>query len=412
MYKYLVGMVLLTPLVGIWLVEGGEYAATLGVTGYENGASIAFAAYALTVAAIALLCAGRGRTNILVPEARPQDDAMFRTYGANLLVVSAAFLVLFLFGFGAIRVWTGAVGKGEFRVGLGSLGAIPNLMTKFILPALLAYAATLYRKSSKRSGLRRLLGANFALVFMIGASWGFKSTAFLVLIPALLIIYWHIGLGTLVKLALAFVFSLMAFFYLFDADVEDYADMQTFLFRRITVLQGDVSWFIWDQHQAGEVFPSYWPTLLAALGDKILGIAGLSRVDFYGWTLYHYDLLITYLAGTPLDQIEEGHSITGTPFSEGLVAGGVAGVAFFAILAGLLVGRLHAFIQRSLARGHDARAAIGATYFTFHVFAWLNGGAVVQLFHVSVWFSLAATAFAFGVMRRLNLGRMTPPLPG
>lgn len=410
MYKYLVAVVLLTPLIGIWLVEGGEFAASFGVAGYENGASTAFAAYALTVAVVAWLSAGRPRAELLLPARRRQADANLQVFGGNLLIVSAVFLAVFLFGFGAIKVWTGAVGKGEFRVGLGPLGAVPNLMTKFILPALLAYAAALYRKSSRSASLRRLLGANFALVFMIGASWGFKSTAFLMLMPALLIIYWRIRVATLIKLALAFLVSLTAFFFLFDAGVEESADAQSFLFRRITVLQGDVSWFMWDQYQSGEVFPNYWPTLLAAFGDKFLGLAGLAREDFYTWTLYHYDLMITYLAGAPLDQIEEGHSITATPFSEGLVAGGVAGVAFFAVFAGLLVGRLHNYIQRSLSRGHDARAAIASTYFCLVVFAWLNGGAVVQLFHISVWFSLAATVLAFKLMRRLEIAR-TPPQP-
>lgn len=409
MYKYLVAFVLLTPLIGVWFVESGDYSLTLGVNGYENGATLAFGIYASTVAGIAWLSSGQVRRlgpTTVVPH---QVDLTLRAFGSNLLALNALFLSLFLFGFGAIDVWTGAVGKGAFRVGLGPLGAVPNLMTKFILPALLACAAALYRKSSKSRRLTRLLAANYALVFAIGASWGFKSTAFFVLLPALVVTYWHIGFGALLKLVLAFALSLIAFFYLFDADVEVYTDVQTFLFRRITVLQGDVSWFMWDQYRSREVFPAYWPTLLAAFGDKFLGQFGLSRDDFPTWMLYHYDLMLTYVAGVPLEQIEEGHSITGTPFSEGIVAGGAAGIGFFAVFAGLLVGRLYAFIRRSLAQGNDARAAIGATYFTSYVFAWLNGGAVVQLFHISVWFSIAATVVAFKIMRLLNRQRTVRP---
>lgn len=405
MYKYLVGVVLLLPLLGILLVESGEFAVSVGLVGYENGASLAFGAYVLAVAGVAWTTRGKARSDHFVHASGSRDDARLRVYGNNLLIVCAVFLFIFLFGFGAIGVWSGDVEKGEFRVGLGPLGAVPNLMTKFILPALLAYAAALYRKSSKSPRLRRLLGANMALIFVIGASWGFKTTAFFVLLPALLIIYWRVDIGTLIKLGAAFLLSLTMFFFLFDADVEDSADVLGFLFRRITVLQGDVAWFIWDLYQLGETFPDYGPTLLAAFGDKFLGFAGLSRDDFYTWTLYHYDLMITHLAGSPLEQIEEGHSITATPFSEGLVAGGIIGVAFFALLAGLLIGRLHAFIQRALQRGHDASAAIAATYFCSQVFPWLNGGAVVQLFHVSVWFSLAATAVAFQLMRRMDRSR-------
>ncbi len=411
MYKYLVGFVLLTPLIGIWLVEGGEYAASLGFNGHPNGATLAYACYAATVAIVAWFCSGR-RSGAPQRFADPRPaDAQLRVFGKNLLLVSSLFLAIFLFGFGAINVWAGTIGKGEFRTGLGPLGAIPNLMTKFILPALLAYAAALFCKSTKRRSLRRLLAANFALIFVIGASWGFKSTAFIVLVPALLIIYWRIDFLALLKLVLAFLLLLVAFFYQFDVDVETYAEVHTFLFTRITVIQGDVSWYIWDKHVEGEPFPNYWPTLLAAFGDKLLTLFDLSRGNFFEWTLYHYDLMITYLAGVPLDQIEEGHSITATPFSEGLVAGGVWGVAFFALLGGLLVGRMHAFIQHSLRRGRDARAAIGATYFCFYIFAWLNGGAVVQLFHISVWVALAATLLAFKAMRKLG-NRLAPrPLP-
>lgn len=410
MYKYLVSFVLLTPLIGIMLVEGGEYAASIGVNGYPNGAALAYACYAATVALVAWSC--RGRTSDITRASvanKKNIDARSLVFGKNLLWVNAVFLVVFLFGFGAIQVWAGAVGKGEFRTGLGSLGAIPNLMAKFILPALLAYAASLFRRSSKRRDLRWLMAANFALLFAIGASWGFKTTAFIVLLPALLILYWQITFGSLVLLVSAFLAAIVAFFYQFDVDVETYAQVHTFLFTRITVIQGDVSWYVWEQYVSGEEFPNYWPTLLAAIGDKFLTLFGLSRSNFFEWTLYHYDLMITYIAGVPLDQIEDGHSITATPFSEGLVAGGLWGVAVFATLGGLLVGRMHGFIQRSLARGHDGRAALGATYFCFYIFAWLNGGAVIQLFHISVWIALLATLFAFKLMQLL--GKRLAPKP-
>ena len=413
MYKYLVSFVLLTPLIGIMLVESGEFAASVGINGHPNGAALAYAFYAATVAIVAWLCGGpRAMTTVLPsPADRRSADARLRVFGKNLLLVSSVFLGVFLFGFGAIQVWIGTVGKGEFRTGLGSLGAIPNLMAKFILPALLAYAAALFRRSSKRKGLRWLLAANFALLFVIGASWGFKTTAFIVLLPALLIIYWRISFGALLGLVLVFLLSIVAFFYQFDVDVETYAEVHTFLFTRITVIQGDVSWYVWDKYVSGEVFPDYWPTLLAAFGDKVLTLFGLSRDNFLEWTLYHYDLMITSIAGVPMDQIANGHSITATPFSEGLVAGGLWGVAFFAVMGGLLVGRMHAFIQRSLQRGHDGRAAIAAMYFCFYIFAWLNGGAVVQLFHISVWIALIATLVAFKAMQVLGRRLTRKPEP-
>lgn len=404
MYKYLVAVVLLSPLIGIYIVETGEFAASVGITGYQNGATLAYACYAASVALVAWLSRGRLPRQTSLSEPRhPRADTQFQAFAISLLWVSGVFLFLFLFGFGAIQVWAGNVGKGEFRTGLGALGAIPNLMTKFILPALLAYAVALFCKTSKKRKFRWLLICNFTLLFFIGASWGFKTTGFMVLLPALLILYWRITLVTLLKLTAAFVLAITAFFFLFDANVESYADVSTFLITRITVLQGDVAWYVWEKYISGEDFPSYWPTLLAAFGGNLMSLFGLSRSDYFTWMHYHYDLMITYIAEVPLQQIEDGHSITATPFSEGLVAGGPWGVLFFAVLAGLLVGRTFAFIQRALQRGHDEGAALATTYFCFYIFAWLNGGAIVQLFHISVWFSLIVTVLAFRFMRRFTL---------
>jgi oligosaccharide repeat unit polymerase len=404
MYKYLVAFVLLSPLVGIYLVETGEFAASVGITGYQNGATLAYACYAASVAVVAWLSCGRQRRPASLSETRhPRADAQFQVFAISLLWVSGAFLFLFLFGFGAIQVWAGNVGKGEFRVGLGAFGAIPNLMTKFILPALLAYAVALFCKTSKKRKFRWLLFANFTLLFFIGASWGFKTTGFMVLLPALLILYWRITLGTLFRLTAAFVLVITVFFFQFDANVEGYADVGTFLLTRITVIQGDVAWYVWDKYVSGDDFPNYWPTLLAAFGGNLMSLFGLSRSDYFTWMHYHYDLMITYIAEVPLQQIEDGHSITATPFAEGLVAGGLWGVLFFAVLAGLLVGRTFAFIQRALQRGHDKAAALASTYFCFYIFAWLNGGAIVQLFHISLWFSLMVTMLAFRIMRPFTM---------
>ncbi len=403
MYKYLVVFVLLTPLVGIHLVEGGEFAASVGIDGFPNGASLAYAAYALVVGVTAWLCAGWRGAGAVRTTALPPADAPFRRVASNLVVFQAAFLVVFLFGFGALNVWSGSIGKGEFRTSLGALGAIPNLMTKFIVPALLAYATALYGASSRRKSLKRWLALNFVLAFVIGASWGFKSTAFMVLMPALVLLYWKVRIQTLAKLLLVFMLGIVGFFQLYDADVEVYADVQTFLLRRLTVLQGDVAWFIWGLYTENEQFPAYAPTLLAAFGDTLLTWFGVSRDDYFNWAMYHYDLMITHLAGASLEQIEGGHSITATPFAEGLVAAGWVGVAVFALIGGALVGLLYRFIERSRTRGREAHAAIAATYFCFHVFGWLNGGAIVQLFHVSLLISLGVTLFALALMRRLEL---------
>jgi hypothetical protein len=399
MYKYLIGFVLITPLIGIWLVEGGEYAGSIGVEGYPNGAGVAFALYAIAVVAVALVYSGRGhrQTEMPVPGKRAND--LFRRFSNRLLTFQIAFLILFLFGFGAIGVWLGGIEKGEFRTSLGFFGAIPNMTSKIIVPALVAYATILYSRTSRTAALKLRLAATFLVAFAIGASWGFKTTAISSVLPAVLLLYWRVRPLALVTLGLAFVGSIIAFFWIFDADVEVGADIQTLLLRRITVLQGDVAWHIWNQYSAGEAFPSYWPTLLAGVGDKVLIALGLSRADSYEWMLYHYDWMITYLAGAPLDVIEEGHSITATPFAEGLVAGGLGGLAAVTLIAGVLTGSMYRFLDRSLQKGRGVSAALGATYFCYYILPWLNAGAIVQLFHVSLLIGFGSTLVLLTIMR-------------
>lgn len=410
MYKYLIAFVLLTPLAGILLVEGGEYATSVGVDGHRNGAGVAFLAYAMTVTLVAVIFTRRRLAAPPVAQLTSDAAASFRNFSAVLLLFNCTFLAIFLFGFGAINVWLGSIGKGEFRATLGSLGAFPNLMTRFIVPALFAYATVLYSRTSRRGTLKLWWFSNLFVVFIIGASWGFKSGAMLGLLPALLLLHWRIRLRTLLKLGAAFAATVTVFFMIFDAGVED-ADVLSFLLRRITVLQGDSAWHMWGLYASGEEFPSYWPTLIAAVGDKTLGLFGLSRDDSYEWMLYHYDWMLTYLTGSQLDKIAEGHSVVATPFAEGLVAGGVAGVAVFAVLAGLLVRWMYRFIERALTRRQDVRATMGATYFCSAVFPWLNGGAIVQLFHISLLISITTTFLVLFVLSRIRtLAPYRPPL--
>jgi hypothetical protein len=409
-YKYLIAVALIGPLIGMWMVENGEYAGSVGVPGYGNGASIAYAIYAIAVAAIAWLYAvNRGRRVAVEVVPNRSTNALFRGFSSKLLLLEIAFLIVFLFGFGAINTWLGTVNKSELRTGLGVFGAIPSSMSKFIVPALVAYATMLYRRTSKTLLLKVLLAANFVVAFLIGASWGFKNTAISAVLPALLLLYWRVRPLQLITLAAVFVATLVVFFWIFDADPRVAVDVQTFLLTRFTVLQGDLAWYIWGMHTSGAVFPSYWPTLLAALGDKTLSILGVPRADWYEWMLFHYDWMITYLGGVPLDQIAGGHSLVATPFAEGLIAGGLGGVAIFAVLAGVLTGWMFTFLDRSLRQGRDLAAVLAATYFCYYLLPWLIAGAIVQLFHISLLVSFGSTVAILALMRRRWIIRARAP---
>jgi hypothetical protein len=410
MYKYIITFVLVTPLIGIWLVEGGEFAGSIGIDGYPNGATAAYALYALGLAAVALLCSGRSRHP--PPATMPEHGAgaRFHTFAGKLLIFHVGFLLVFLFVFGAKDVWFGDVGKAEFRVSLGAFGFIPSLMTRFIVPALFAYVTLLYSRTARRGMARWRWIANLIVVFLIGASWGFKSTAMLVLMPGLLLLFWRVRPLNLLAIALAFCVTLAVFFLIFDARYELDTDIETFLLRRITVLQGDTAWYIWGLYSSGETFPAYLPTLLVALGDKVLSLMGLSLSNQYEWMLYHYDWMLTYLAGVPLDAIEDGHSLTGTPFAEGLIAGGISGVVLFVIIGGILVGGLHRLLDRALRLRRDTQAALGATYFCLYLFPWLNAGSIVQLFHISLLIDVACTLGVLSLLRRRWVFGAAPPV--
>jgi hypothetical protein len=412
MYKYLVAFVLMSPLIGIWLVEHGEYAGSIGVTGSANGATIAFAAYALTVAVVAIAVCGVRvhRKPAPLPLVAPQPGAgrEYIHFSKNLLLLSGTFLLLMLFGFGGINVWLGTIEKGLFRATLGPFAAFPYLLTKFAVPALFAYSTMLLTRTNRSRSKRLLWWANAFLVLLVGSTWGFKTTGIFMMLPALLILNWHVSIWRLAKIGLVFLGSLVLFFFWFDAPLLQGTGVVAFLATRLTVLQGDVAWYVWGLYRDAQTLPNYWPTLLAVTGDTMLRLFGISRENQIEWMGYHYDWMVTHLAGVPLDAIADGHSLTATPFAEGLVAGGVAGVALFAVLAGLLVGRAYFYLDRAIRRRYSATAAILATYFCFHIFSWLNGGAITQLVHISTAIYLIASVL---LIKWMSLSPRGSPAP-
>ncbi|MEN3030992.1 hypothetical protein [Chromobacterium amazonense] len=406
MFKYMIMFVLLTPLIGISFVEDGAYAASVGKLGEPNGATMAFAAYVLGVVVVTLIAVGpRCRISILATapqQSAVTDDQCFQ-FSLRLLFLITIYIIIMLFGFGGIDVWLGTLEKGMFRTNLGPLGALPYAMTKFIIPALFAYSTMLKIRIKQGQRCKWLWRINAILIIVAGSTWGFKTTGVFMLLPGLLILNWNMSFSKALLLAAAFFTSLVVFFFLFDAELMDGVNVFQFLIQRLTVLQGDVSWYIWGQYINGVEFPNYLPSLLAGFGDSFLGTF-VDKNNFFAWMNFHYDWMLTYIAVGSEEAIIHGHSVTGTPFSEGIIAGGWMGVAIFATFAGLLIGSMYRILNNAIKNGRANMAALMSTYFCFHVFSWLNGGAITQLFHISLLANLLLSYALIKLMRRrLNI---------
>jgi hypothetical protein len=381
MHTIIVLASVLLPLIGVMQMENGAFGNSIGMYGYPNGVSVVYAIYAaVLLGAYFTLRAGTA----VAPAVPVRSESYFRVYATLLSFLLVLFLLISLFGFGGWAVWLGQVGKGEFRANLGRFGAAAYLLINSVIPLLMAYAAVLYRGTTAgwrdRGGLAVLL----SLTLLIGSTWGFKATGITMLFPVILVLFWNAGIVRVFWVCSAIAFIITAFFYLFDSKTDEAASGLTFLLTRLTTLQGDVSWLLWNQYTEGTTFPSYLQTMFAFVGGRVFSImSGITREMPDLWVDYHFDILVGQLVGLPLSVVNEGHSIVGTPFSDGLVLGGVPGVMGMALFAGLLCGMLCTLIEYSLRLGYCKGAALLVTYFGIFVLTFLRNGAAVQLIHIA-----------------------------
>lgn len=383
MFKYLLSLSVLVPLVGVFQMERGAYGASIGMYGFQNGVTKIYAVYAVIMLSTFFAMI----TQRKLPEIQgcsalgPRYRPFALLTGFFILLI----LAMMLFGFGAYRVWLGEIGKGAFRANLGIFGAVAYLSIKSLIPTLVVFLSILYMSSDKTTKDKLILFTILVLTVVVGSTWGFKTTGLTMLLPAMIIIYWNASAIKIAKILLFFTAITIVFFQMYDADVETQVNALNFLWTRTTTMQGDVSWYIWEQYSNGVQFPSYSKTLLPFIGDNIFSlITGISRLDHELWAEYHFDIQIGYLVGLPLDVVETGLSIVGTPFSEGLILGGIPGVVLMALLGGTISACIYKRIHSSVLRNRPYVASIYATYLGVQMLSWLIGGAMIQLIHISV----------------------------
>ncbi|WP_281661969.1 hypothetical protein [Microvirgula aerodenitrificans] len=371
----------LLPLIGVMQMEGGAFGNSIGMHGYPNGASVIYVMYAAVLLGVYFALRAGSAVASTVPT---RSGAHFGVYAKLLICLFLLFLLVMLLVFGGWEVWLGQVGKGKFRAHLGQFGAVAYLLINSVIPLLMAYASVLYRGATGGWRDHCWLAVLFGLTLLIGSTWGFKSTGITMLLPALIVLLWGSRMGRVLAVCSVIALTIVAFFYLFDSKTDEAAGGPTILLTRLTTLQGDVSWLLWNQYSEGASFPSYLQTMLVFVGDRAFSImSGMTREMPDLWADYHFDILIGQLAGLPLSVVNEGHSIVGTPFADGLVLGGVPGVLTMALFAGLLCGVLCTLIEHALRSGHGYSCALLVTYFGIYVVTFLRSGVAVQLIHVA-----------------------------
>jgi hypothetical protein len=388
--RLMLWFVLITPFAGIVQVENGSYGPSVNRWGHSNGAWLAFLVYAAFLLLAAHVASGGWIFRRLVAADPPRltvTSLELRRFMVVALTINATLVALMLVAFGGLSVLSGDVGKGEFRASLGGLGAVAYLTLKWLAPSTFAMGCALHVFSGRPRRSRWMVFLLGFLTFVIGVAWGFKTSGILALVPGITVLFWHSHVRKLFWLGcfslVAIVLAALAFDFAPGSGLEA---VFTFLWARLTVWQGDVAWHIWDMWRDGEAFPNYWVTPLVAVGDQLYSaLTGLTRDSGEQWVMTHFGAMLTYLAGNPIDHIiYDGHNVTGTPFSEGVIALGAAGIPVFGTLAGLVCGFVFRKINGAIQTGRPLASALWSNYFCWCVFAWLNGGDIVQLFHISV----------------------------
>jgi oligosaccharide repeat unit polymerase len=390
------------------MMEDGAYGIDVGMAGYPNGASLSYSLYLVILIIVFLLF--KNKTIFHMKSGNSSQNPI--SFLLCSLILNLFFLSLLLFAFGGINVLLGSVLKGEFRTSLGFFGFLPFMIIKYFSPGLLAYSTLLYMKHKNRD-VKICYFLNLFLTGIIGLTFGFKSTSITMLLPSFILLFWNANIWSVLKLSTG-VFSFLIFTSMlfdrasFDASSIDLYDINyenalSFIIYRLTVLQGNTIWLVWEKYVTGYNFPSYWPTLLAAFGDKTLSIFGVNLDDLNTFAQYHFDVLLTALASDSYESRIDGHNVTGTAFSDGLFIGGIYGVIFIAGIAGFVVSQSYHTIKKGIEKNNALWASMSSVYFLSFVYQWLNGGGITTLFHISTVFGLALSIGMIKLIKKVRI---------
>lgn len=402
-------------------MEMGAYGADIGMRGYPNGASLSYLIYILIFGLSFFLVTNKKLKVIdnsqVVPISFQRVKYIFITSTYILII----FLFLMLFVFGGINVLMGSIGKGSFRLNIGFFGFFAYMITKLFAPAILVYLTVLFKKyRDVYPFIIKRFYICLILVALIGATWGFKSTAITLLIPSAIIFYDQISLKKLAVLAIL-IFSAFSFFsILFDGrelnvdsnsnnfsiestnQFNDFSALE-FVFYRLTVMQGNSAWRVWDLYSSGYDMPNYWMTLTSVFGDKVLSLSGIDHTTNQDFINTHYSYLITNMVTSSNSFLTFEHNVTSTAFSEGIILGGLFGVIVIGFILGYLCGLFNNKFIEYYNSGKYIKLSILAVFFVSYFRSWMNSGGLVTVLHISAFVGLALTYLLLKFISKLTI---------
>lgn len=402
-------------------MEMGAFGLDVLMYGYPNGATFAYIVY--LVAFIFTYKFGKKKTlswdtalplfdvkNII--ESKYEKSIIRKRFKISMFILFF-FLFIMLFVFGGINVVAGDVLKGEFRSSFGFFGAIPFYITKLFAPAILAYLTAYYVIfKSKVKGIGKYYLINVILCFFIGMTWGFKSTGIMVLLPTMIIFWQKISFKKLAVIAMLGLSIFTAAAVLYDnrevefseikSTVTDFSIKETFditnlnafsaILYRLTVVQGNTPWRVWDLYKKDVEMPNYWKTLLSVFGDKVLSLSGIDRQSANSFSEYHYSAAMTDLVRRPGYFADYGYNVTATAFSDGvLIGGGFFGIILIGMLAGYLTRLTKTKMILCFNNGNFIGLSLVLVFFTSYLRAWLNSGGISTILHISLFVGLWLT---------------------
>lgn len=397
MINLLIHSLFITTTIGMIYMELGSYGPTINEYGHQNGATFS---YLLFWGIFYIFYFKIQKYRIIVNKKVDtfENKNIFKIL-FYIFIFTFLLLLIQLFLFNGISVLSGTMAKNEFRTTGVSNGLLAFGILKFYGPGLGAIATFYFLKFNKKGILGYiLLFFIYIFLFVIGASWGYKSSGITILFPSLALLFWRISLW---KFLFLFLVAMFFFAYLalqFDTAVvklANYSEALTFIFERITVFQSETPWKIWDSYINGIALPKYIDTIIGLLGNTIPRIFGVT-IDYIS---SNYGLAVTYFVYPHEQNIINGFNTTSTFYSEAIIAFGYVGLLVFPMLGGTMAGIVVKMIQNS---NKAIEKSILLLLFFSCIFPWMSSGGISTLFHISIFFHLLISYIIFKTILTLS----------